>query len=154
MAAMIADGPPASVPGESRYRGDVRNSSRATWLIIGIGFALLIASRFVRVNPPIWLVLSAIVLILAVTIGRQFGSGSVSGFRRTPPRNVTPDEPTIAPGATIEPIARPPEVIVVEPGDDGERLEAKLQALDRLRANGLVSEAEYEAKRARLIAEF
>jgi hypothetical protein len=153
MAAMIADGPSASVPGESRYRGGVRNSSRATWLVIGIGLALLIASRFVRVNPPIWLILSAIVLILAITIGRQFGAGTVSGFRR-PPRNVTPVEPPIAPGATIEPIARPPEIIVVEPGDDGERLEAKLQALDRLRANGLVTEAEYEAKRARLIAEF
>jgi hypothetical protein len=132
----------------------VRNSSRATWLVIGFGLALLVGSRFVRISPSIWLVLSAVVVVLVLIVGRQFGAGSVSGFRRTPPRNVTPDEPTIAPGATIEPIARPPEVIVVEPGDDAERLEAKLQALDRLRANGLVTEAEYEAKRALLIAEF
>ena len=131
----------------------MRNTSRATWLVIGIGLALLVASRFVRVGPPIWLVLSAVVLILVLIVGRQFGAGAVGGLRRTP-RNVTPIEPTIAPGATIEPINRPPEVIVIEPGDDGDRLEAKLQALDRLRANGLVTEAEYEAKRARLIAEF
>ena len=111
-------------------------------------------SRFVRVSPPIWLVVSVALVVIAAIIGRQLVAGSRSGFRRPAPRNVTPAEPTIAPGTTVEPIARPPEVIVVEPADEAARLEAKLQALDRLRANGLVTEAEYEAKRARLIAEF
>jgi hypothetical protein len=132
----------------------VRNSSRATWLVVGIGLALLVGSRFVRISPPIWLVLVAVVIVIALVVGRQFGAGAMGGLRRTPPRNVTPAEPTLAPGAPIEPDARPPEVIVIEPGDDGDRLEAKLQVLERLRANGLVTEAEYEAKRARLIAEY
>ena len=135
----------------------MRNSSRATWLVIGIGLALLVASRIVRVSPPIWLVLSAVVLVLVLIVGRQFGAGAVGGLRRNP-RDVTPHEPRIASGPPSgDPVAgatHPPEVIVIEPGDDGDRLEAKLQALDRLRANGLVTEAEYEAKRARLIAEF
>ena len=45
-------------------------------------------------------------------------------------------------------------MIVVDPPDDTERLESKLEALDRLRASGLVTDDEYEAKRAKLIADF
>jgi hypothetical protein len=47
-----------------------------------------------------------------------------------------------------------PTVIVVEQPDGGHRLAAKLEALDRLRADGLVTDEEYEAKRAKLIADF
>ena len=45
-------------------------------------------------------------------------------------------------------------VSVVDPQDDTGRLESKLEALDRLRASGMVTDEEYEAKRAQLIADF
>jgi hypothetical protein len=46
-------------------------------------------------------------------------------------------------------------VVVIEPtGPGAETLEAKLLTLDRLRDDGRLTEAEYEAKRAQLIADF
>jgi hypothetical protein len=45
-------------------------------------------------------------------------------------------------------------VIIVDTPDGTERLATRLQALDRLRADGLVTEEEYESKRAQLIADF
>ena len=47
-----------------------------------------------------------------------------------------------------------PSVVVIDQPDGSERLAAKLQALDALRADGLVTDDEYEAKRAQLIADF
>jgi hypothetical protein len=133
----------------------VRNSSRSTFLLLGVALVALIGSRAVHLSLPGWLLLASIVLLVAIGIGvgRAFGSGG-PGSRRPAPRNVTPDEPAIAPGPPIGPATTPQIVVVEPPADETDRLEAKLQALDRLRANGLVTEAEYEAKRARLIAEF
>jgi len=46
-------------------------------------------------------------------------------------------------------------VVVIEPtGAAGETLEEKLVTLDRLRDDGRLTDAEYEAKRAQLIADF
>jgi hypothetical protein len=135
----------------------MRSSSRAGFLLFALVLALVVGSRVVRLSLPWWLLIASIVLLVAVAIGvgRAFGGGVASAVRQPPPRNVTPEEPTIAAGAGPVPATRTPEIVVVEPTEDATaRLEAKLQALDRLRANGLVSDAEYEAKRARLIAEF
>jgi hypothetical protein len=70
------------------------------------------------------------------------------------PRNVTPAEPQIGAAAASIAANRPAPVVVVEgtasPGDD---LESKLRTLDRLRGDGLVTDEEYEAKRASLIAD-
>ena len=135
----------------------MRNSSRTSFLLFGLVLALVIGSRVVRLSLPWWLLLASIVVLVAVGIGvgRAFSGGVAGVARRPAPRNVTPDEPAIPPGPAIAPAARVPEIVVVEAGEDATaRLEEKLQALDRLRANGLVSDAEYEAKRAKLIAEF
>ena len=73
-----------------------------------------------------------------------------------PPRDVTPREPAIASGSSITPRPDPAPVVIVEPapGIAIETLEAKLATLDRLHDDGRLSDAEYEAKRAQLIADY
>jgi hypothetical protein len=56
--------------------------------------------------------------------------------------------------STIAPRPRPAPVVVIEHAAGDETLEAKLATLDRLRADGRLNDAEYEAKRAQLIADF
>jgi hypothetical protein len=71
------------------------------------------------------------------------------------PRDVTPHEPVVTPGSTISPRPTPAPVVVIEPAADaGETLETKLATLDRLRQDGRLTDVEYEAKRAQLIADF
>ena len=72
-------------------------------------------------------------------------------------KNVTPHEPALPAGEFAPEVSaapRAPSVIVVESPDGADLLGARLQALDRLRADGLVTDQEYEAKRAQLIADF
>ena len=70
------------------------------------------------------------------------------------PRDVTPREPAVGSRSTIGPRPRPAPVVVIEPAARDETLEAKLAALDRLYADGRLNDAEFEAKRAQLIADF
>jgi putative oligomerization/nucleic acid binding protein len=131
----------------------VRNPARASWLLF---FAFLIGSlvllRFVR-SP--WL---AVVLLVAFVGIRLLLAVAATRWTREPaPRptkNVTPVEPALPEGRLIAPDRPGPEVVVVDPEPPLDELEAKLAVLERLRANGLVTEAEYEAKRSSLIAGF
>lgn len=148
---MIADGPPPAGP-LLRYRGDVRNPVRTSWLLfiaflIGSGILL----RLVRSPWLAAIVIVAFVLVwMALTIVARTRSPS------EPPRpavkDVTPIEPKLPAGAIPPP--DPAGVVVVDPEPPMDELTARLEVLERLRARGLVSEAEYEAKRARLIADF
>jgi hypothetical protein len=121
----------------------------------------VIAARLSRSLGAFGLILTVFLVIVLVRLLRDVLQ---SRFRRSgddhqPPatKNVTPQEGWLPPGVrpTGGSAATPaPSVIVVDPPDATEQLESKLEALDRLRASGLVTDDEYEAKRAKLIADF
>jgi hypothetical protein len=96
-------------------------------------------------------------ILLVVAIVRLLGPSMFSSRTPAPPpvpRDVTPRDDTVAPSSTIAPRPRGAPVVVIEPAPGDETLEAKLATLDRLRADGRLTDAEYEAKRAQLIADF
>lgn len=141
----------------------MRASSNAVWLVLGLVVVGLIVARMSRSLGPVSIIVMVLVVILLAALARSvfLASPQRSGLgpRRGPPKNVTPDEPALPPGAGAVPTsgsrARPgADVIVIDPADGSDRLAAKLEALDRLRADGLVTDQEYEAKRAHLIADF
>jgi hypothetical protein len=73
----------------------------------------------------------------------------------TPPEPLKSTRPSASSGSTIGPRAAARPVVIIEPtGPSAETLEAKLLTLDRLRDDGRLTDAEYEAKRAQLIADF
>lgn len=145
-----------------------RRTWNVAWLVVALVIAALVAARYARVFGLIGIlasVLIAVVVVLAIlrAIGPTWVIGSRPPVPPPDPRNVTPPEPPIStspsasqpPGSTIgpRPAARP--VVVIEPTDPpAETLEAKLLTLDRLREDGRLTDAEYEAKRAQLIADF
>ena len=157
---MIADDAGAAA---SRYRDAVRSTSPMLWALIGIAVLSLLLARASRSYGTIGIIVTVVVALLLITLARNLlmGRSRPSGFDRWrgTTKNVTPHEPALPPGAPTSPgsdaAAGPaPSVIVVEPPDVTDRLSARLQALDRLRADGLVTADEYEAKRAQLIADF
>lgn len=135
-------------------------SSNALWLLVVVGMLALVAARLSRSLGPVGLILTIVLVIVLLKLARdllqaRFGTARPDPQRAT--KNVTPQEGWLKTGDAPVPgpaAAATPSVIVVEPPDVTERLEAKLEALDRLRATGLVTDDEYEAKRAKLIADF
>jgi hypothetical protein len=132
---------------------DVRSPTRTFWLLLFVFvIGTTIALRVLRVPGLAAVVIIGFVL-LWIAGAMLAGAKSSRDAERRPPKNVTPVEPAITAG----PIGRPnrsSDVIVVEPHHGTEQLQAKLESLERLRADGLVTDAEYEAKRAQLIADF
>jgi hypothetical protein len=135
---------------------DMRDAWRSSYGLLlicaGAGLATLVLTR--------GRALAVVVIVVAlVVIGGQI-MASLRDRRDPPgrpPRNVTPDEPSAAAGSTIAPREAASPVVVIEPataGEVSESLEAKLATLDRLRDGGRLTDAEYEAKRAQLIADF
>jgi len=121
----------------------------------------VVAARLSRSLGAFGLILTVYLVIVAARLLRDLLQArfrrSGDDRQRTATKNVTPQEGWLPPSATPTwgPGTTPaPSVIVVDPPDDTERLESKLEALDRLRASGLVTNDEYEAKRAQLIADF
>jgi hypothetical protein len=140
----------------------VRRVSRRTWnnawlllLIVVVG---LVATRYARSLGLLGVIAPVLGILLVVAIVRLLGPWMVSSGRPAPPpapRDVTPREPSVAPSPTIAPRPTQAPVVIVEPATEGDdALEAKLATLDRLRADGRLTDAEYEAKRAQLIADF
>jgi hypothetical protein len=133
----------------------VTTSSNALWLLVVVGMLAVVAARLSRSLGPVGLILTIVLVIILLKLARDLLQAR---FRPTGPdrqrttKNVTPQEGWLRPGDAPAP-APTPSVIVVEPPAT-ERLEAKLEALDRLRATGAVTDDEYEAKRAQLIADF
>ena len=156
---MIADDAGAAA---SRYRDGVRSTSPMLWALIGIAILSLLLARATRSYGTIGIIVTVVVALLLITLARNLltSRSRPSGFDRwrATTKNVTPHEPALPPGVGPAPgsdgAAPTPSVIVVEPPDVTDRLSARLQALDRLRADGLVTADEYEAKRAQLIADF
>lgn len=135
----------------------VRNRFVGSWLLF---LVLLVGSTLVvrAVRMP-WLgaavVIGLAVLWIVWTVAAARRSSPAPWLRTT--KDVTPDEPRLPAGDGHVPAAEGrsgSEVIVVEAGPPVGELEAKLRAIEGLRANGLLTEAEYEAKRAQLIAEY
>jgi len=136
------------------------------WLVVALVLIGLVAARYARAFGLLGIlasVLIAVVVVLAIlrAIGPTWIVPSRPPAPPPDPRNVTPPEPPIStrstssPGSTIGPRPASPPVVVIEPsGPAAETLEAKLLTLDRLREDGRLTDAEYEAKRAQLIADF
>jgi hypothetical protein len=139
----------------------VRRYPSGIWFLIGIGFVAFLVSRMTRSMGPAGIIITIALVIVLFGIARDLlrtraGTGAPDPWTAAT-KNVTPHEPALPPGLAPrrDPASDPaPPVVIVEPPDATEALQAKLRALDRLRADGLVTEAEYEAKRARLIADF
>ncbi|HET9456408.1 MAG TPA: SHOCT domain-containing protein [Candidatus Limnocylindrales bacterium] len=138
----------------------MRTSTNGAWLAIGLFVILFVVGVVARSGDTAAIIVTVAITLIAVNALRSWHRaarpGGMPGWR-PPMRNVTPADPRLGrPSGAREgnEIGSSPTVVVVEPEAALDGLEAKLQVLDRLRANGLVSEAEYEAKRARLIAEF
>jgi hypothetical protein len=99
------------------------------------------------------------IVVALVVVGGQIRASlrDRSDHAGRAPRNVTPHEPSVASGSTIQAREAAPPVVVIEPaqhGEPAESLEAKLATLDRLHDAGRLTDAEYEAKRAQLIADY
>jgi hypothetical protein len=141
-----------------------RRTWNVAWLVVALVIAGLVAARYARVFGLLGILASVLIVVVVVlAILRAIGPTWVIGSRPPvpppDPRNVTPPEPPITTSSrsssTIGPRPTSPHVVVIEPTDPGaETLEAKLLTLDRLRDDGRLTEAEYEAKRAQLIADF
>ena len=146
----------------SRYREPVRSTSFSVSLFVLAVAATVVLSRLGRALGPMGIVLAIVLVVVAFILFRNLvdavrASSAAPARGRAPTKNVTPHEPALPPGAGSSEesaAARAPSVIVIDPPDRSEQLAAKLQALDGLRADGLVSDDEYEAKRAQLIADF
>jgi len=145
-----------------------RRTLNVAWLLVVLIIGGLVAARYARVFGLLGIlasVLIAVVVVLAIlrAIGPTWVIGSRPPTPPPDPRNVTPPEPPISTrsgsssgsSSTIGPRPASPPVVVIEPtGPAAETLEAKLLTLDRLREDGRLTDAEYEAKRAQLIADF
>ena len=143
-----------------------RRTWNVAWLVVALVLIGLIAARYARAFGLLGIlasVLIAVVVVLAIlrAIGPTWIVPSRPPAPPPDPRNVTPPEPPISTrstsrsGSTIGPRPASPPVVVIDPsGPASETLEAKLLTLDRLREDGRLTGAEYEAKRAQLIADF
>jgi hypothetical protein len=139
-----------------------RRTWNRTWLVVALIVLGLALAREARSFGPIGLLAPILIVVVTVII---VGAIAPSWLRRSPPsaappapRDVTPRE---AADASSSIAARPgpaPVVIIERPTAVGERPEAtlasKLATLDRLRDDGRLTDTEYEAKRAQLIADF
>jgi hypothetical protein len=143
-----------------------RRTWNVAWLVVALVLVGLVAARYARAFGLLGILASALIAVVVVlAIVRAIGPTWVTGSRPPvpppEPRNVTPPEPPVSTrsasssGSTIGPRPAAPPVVVIEPtGPAAETLEAKLLTLDRLRDDGHLTDAEYEAKRAQLIADF
>jgi hypothetical protein len=140
----------------------VKQVSRRTWNRAWLAVALIVVglavAREARSFGAIGLLAPILILVVVIVIVGAIAPAWLRPWRPSAPppapRNVTPHEPAAGSGSTIAPRPAPAPVVVIEPAPGGETLEAKLATLDRLRADGRLTDAEYEAKRAQLIADF
>jgi hypothetical protein len=131
------------------------------WLVVAlivVGLAMAREARsfgFLGVVGPVVAFVLVLVIVRAVAPGWMVSSRRRSG--PTPaPRDVTPREPAISAGSSIAPRPSPAPVVILDAAPDQAiaTLEAKLATLDRLHDDGRLTDAEYEAKRAQLIADY
>lgn len=131
------------------------------WLLLVLAMLAVVVLRLSRALGPAGLILTIVLVVLLIRLARdllrfRFGPKAPEHHAAVT-KDVTPREGWLPPGAarTVGSAKTPaPSVIVVEKPAATETLESKLEALDRLRAGGRVTDDEYEAKRAQLIADF
>ena len=122
-------------------------SSNALWLLVVVGMLAVVAARLSRSLGPVGLILTIVLVLVLLEFGPRSAAGAVPSepvpTAQPSTKNVTPHEGWLPPGDQADPRPAPgsvrapaPSVIVVEPPDGTERLETKLEALDRLRADG------------------
>jgi hypothetical protein len=143
-----------------------RRTWNGTWLVIALVVIGLVATRYARSFGLFGIIATILLVVGVIAILRVVGP-ALAARSRPPaapptPRDVTPHEAALAPSRTISARPTPAPVVVVEPAgaaDAGARagaadsVEARLATLDRLRDDGRLTDAEYETKRAQLIAE-
>jgi hypothetical protein len=130
------------------------------WLVVALLIVVgTVAARYSRAFGLLGIIASVLVAVVVVIVVLRI-LGPIWAIQSRPPvqpagpRNVTPVEPSIPTGSTISPRPTTTPVVVIEPATPtSESFEARLATLDRLRDDGRLSSAEYEAKRAQLIAE-
>jgi hypothetical protein len=137
--------------------GQVRSPLAGLWIVIGAVIVVLAISRLGRSIGPAGALLVIALVVFVLNAGLRLSAANRDGrldrFRR-PTRNVTPREEALPPGLSARSSHEPTVVVVEAPERPIDDLTARLQALDRLKANGLVTESEYESKRAQIIADF
>ena len=129
----------------SRYRGSVLLSPRFRWpifFVLLLGVSIL--ARLVRSPALAIAIVVAVAILYVAALARITLRSQAAAPPPQAPRNVTPIEPRVT---------APPVVIVEGTASPGDDLDSKLRTLERLRGDGLVSDEEYEAKRASLIAD-
>jgi len=127
------------------------------WIVVALVLVAIIAFRFVRSFGLLGIVAPIVVVAVFLWVLHDFGLWSLRSRPSAPsrgPRNVTPPEASIPKSPPITPWPRSHPVVIIEPAPTAETLETKLATLDRLRDDGRLTESEYEAKRAKLIAEY
>jgi len=137
-----------------------RRTWSGAWLAIGLVVIGLVAARYARSFGLFGIVAAVLLVVAAIAIVRVVGP-ALTGHSRPPvvppaPRDVTPREAALSPRQTISARPTPAPVVVVEPAGSGgsaDSVEARLATLERLRDDGRLTAAEYETKRAQLIAE-
>jgi hypothetical protein len=137
-----------------------RRTWNGAWLVIALVVIGLVAARYARSFGLFGIVATVLAVVAAVAILRVVGP-ALTARSRPPdvapaPRDVTPREAALSPSRRISARPTPASVVVVEPATPAgpaDSLEARLATLDRLRDDGRLTEAEYETKRAQLIAE-
>jgi hypothetical protein len=137
-----------------------RRAWNNAWLLLAIVVIGLVATRYARSFGLFGILAPVIGVLLVMAILRILGPMWLAR-PRTPepppsPRNVTPAEAPAPTSSTIGPRAAPAPVVVEPAARDAEveTLETKLATLDRLHDEGRLTDLEYEAKRAQLIADF
>jgi hypothetical protein len=161
MIARTTPGPAAAYR-VGHERNTVKPVSRRTWNRAWLAVALIVVglavARVARSFGPVGMLAPILMVVLVIVIVATIAPAWLRPWRppaQPPaPRDVTPHEPAVGPSSTIAPRPRSAPVVVIEHAAGDETLEAKLATLDRLRADGRLNDAEYEAKRAQLIADF
>jgi hypothetical protein len=134
-----------------------RRTWNRAWLAVALTVVGLAVAREARSFGAVGLLAPILIVVVVIIVGAIAPAWLRPWRPAAPPpapRDVTPREPAVGSSSTIAPRPTPAPVVVIEPARGGETLEAKLATLDRLRADGRLTDAEYEAKRAQLIADF
>ena len=135
-----------------------RRTWNKAWLVVALVVVGLAVAREARSFGAVGMLAPILIIVVVVVIVGAIAPAWLRPSRPSAPppapRDVTPREPAVGSSSEIAPRPASAPVVVIEPAAGDETLEAKLATLDRLRSSGRLTDAEYEAKRSQLIADF